>query len=290
MGGSPNLLMPVTPAYTASWASHTRRSPRSTEPGTDLFVPIGTPVYAPADGVIYGRGETIGPATGRWVGIDLDIGLRWRGMHFSRLVRTAGRVRRGDLIAYSGASGYGHEDWSRLSTMPAAHVHVTLWPSHLSIFGYRANGSPYTVDFMQYVGGEQAAGGGSTPPKGWDEMATQDEIMAGFRKIVKEEVVAEVAKAVKQNARSGAYKIVGIKGPVTRPGPNMKLVGPEGEADLTTDDEVRLVRRHVQATPYVADQPWNPKSKAVTGEELFTASEWAIVSKVLARMKPAKVS
>lgn len=167
-----NLLMPVTPQGSASWASHTRRSPRSSEPGTDMFVPIGTPVLAPGDGVIYGSGNTIKPATGRWNGIDLDDGMRWRGMHYSRLVRTSGRVRRGEVIAYSGASGYGYEDWSRVSGMPGAHVHVTLWPTHSSRFGYDANGRPYTVDFMNYVGG---ASGGSGSGE-WDEMATKAEV------------------------------------------------------------------------------------------------------------------
>lgn len=162
MGGSPNLLMPVTPSYTASWASHTRRSPKSSEPGTDMFVPIGTPVYAPGDGSIYGAGHTIGPATGRWVGIDLDNGLRFRCMHLSRLKRTTGRVRRGELLGYSGASGYGYEDWSHLPGMPAAHTHVTLWPSQVSRYGYDRNGKPFTVDFMKYVGGSAAA---VTPPQ-----------------------------------------------------------------------------------------------------------------------------
>ncbi|WP_336642045.1 hypothetical protein [Microbacterium sp. USHLN272] len=131
------------------------------------------------------------------------------------------------------------------------------------------------------------------PDKEWDEMATQKEMEAAFRKVVAEEVVkvvaAEVAKAVKQNARSGAYKIVGVQGPPSNPGPHMKLTGPEGETQLAPS-EMHLVRRHVQATPYVSDTPWDPKSKFVTGEELFTPDEWAIVSKVLARMKPAKVS
>lgn len=138
------------------------------------------------------------------------------------------------------------------------------------------------------VGAVAGGAGGTTKPKEWDEMATQDEIMAGFRKIVKEEVVAEVAKAVKQYSRSGAYKIVGVNGPPSNPGPHMKLVGPEGEADLKTDDEVWLLRRFVQALPFVADQPFNPASKFVSGEERFTPSQWAIVTKVLARMKPAK--
>lgn len=167
MGGSPNLLMPVKPAYTASWASHTRRSPKSSEPGTDMFVPIGTPVFAPADGRIYGSGNTIGPATGRWVGIDLDNGLRFRCMHLSRLERSSGAVKRGDLIGYSGASGYGYEDFRRAPGMPDAHTHVTLWPTHASRFGYDRNGNPYTVDFMQYVGGSQSAGGDSTS---WEDI------------------------------------------------------------------------------------------------------------------------
>nr|WP_295102700.1 M23 family metallopeptidase [uncultured Microbacterium sp.] len=151
--------MPVNPAYTASWDSHTRRSPRSSEPGTDMFVPIGTPVYAPAAGVVYGYGSSIGPATGRWVGIDFDNGLRFRALHLSRVMRIGGRVKAGELIGYSGASGYGYEDWSKLRTMPAAHVHVTLWPSHVTRFGYKSDGrTPWSVDFMRYVAKPAPAG------------------------------------------------------------------------------------------------------------------------------------
>lgn len=166
--------MPVNPTYTASWASHTRRSPKSTEPGTDMFVPIGTPIYAPADGRVYGSGNSIGPATGRWIGIDFDNGLRFRCMHLSRLVNLPSRVGRGDLIGYSGASGYGYEDFRRAPGMPAAHTHVTLWPSHSSRFGYDRNGNPYTVDFMQYVGGSQSSGGNKAPTP---EAVKDDEIM-----------------------------------------------------------------------------------------------------------------
>ncbi len=172
MGGSLNLLMPVTPSYSASWLSHTHRSPRSSEPGTDLFVPIGTPVFAPADGVIYGYGESIAPPTGRWIGINFDNGLKGRGMHFSQLERRSGRVRRGDLIAYSGASGYGHEDWSHLPGMPGAHVHWSMWESHNppQLYGYRPDGRPWTVDLMNYIGGPQIAGHGATSPIEEDDM------------------------------------------------------------------------------------------------------------------------
>lgn len=168
-----SLQMPVrNPTHYASFESHTRRSPRSTEAGTDMFVPIGTPVYAPGPGVIYGYGNTIAPMTGRWVGIDLDNGMRFRCMHHSRLVRTSGRVAAGDVIAYSGASGYGYEDWSRLSTMPGAHTHVTLWPTWASRYGYGPNGRPFSVDFMNYVGG--TSGGGNSGE--WDEMASEAQV------------------------------------------------------------------------------------------------------------------
>lgn len=123
-----------------------------------MFVPIGTPVYAPADGVIYGAGSTIGPATGRWVGIDFDNGMRFRCLHLSRLTRTSGRVKRGDLIGYSGASGYGYEDFRKAPGMPGAHTHVTLWPTHVTRFNYDSSGRPYTVDFMNYTGGPSGSG------------------------------------------------------------------------------------------------------------------------------------
>lgn len=179
MGGSPNLLLPVGARAMSSWAAHQRRSPRSTEPGTDFYCPIGTPVLAPADGRIYGYGSSIGPMTGRWVGIDFDNGLRFRVMHLARLVRTSGRVKRGEVIAYSGASGYGKEDWSSDPHTGGAHAHVTLWPSHVTRYGYdKQSGRPFTVDFMQYVRGAQSAGESASKPasKEWDEMASPEEI------------------------------------------------------------------------------------------------------------------
>src|SRR5690554_847163 len=113
MGGvAASLLLPVGPRPMCCWAAHQRRGTPSREPGTDFYCPIGTPVVAPADGRIYGYGTSIAPATGRWVGVDFDMGFRFRAMHLSKLARTSGRVKRGDIIGYSGASGYGEEDWS----------------------------------------------------------------------------------------------------------------------------------------------------------------------------------
>lgn len=156
-----DLLLPVGPRAMSSWASHQRRSPRSSEPGTDFFCPIGTPVLAPANGRIYGYGNSIGPATGRWIGVDFDNGMRFRALHLSLIRRTSGFVRRGEVLGWSGASGYGEEDWSwNVAETGGAHTHVTLWPTQYSNYGYDRNGNPYTVDFMDYVDTSDSASGG----------------------------------------------------------------------------------------------------------------------------------
>lgn len=158
MSGS--LLLPVGPRRMSSWADHQRRNPRSTEAGTDFYCPKGTTVVAPWSGRIYGAGDSIKPATGRWVGIDLDTGQRFRCMHHSKLLRVGGRVEAGEPIAISGASGYGVEDWSGNPNTGGAHTHATLWPTHASRYGYNpVTGRPYTIDLMDYV--TSGGGGGS---------------------------------------------------------------------------------------------------------------------------------
>lgn len=163
------LMLPVRTSRMSSWTAHQYRNPPSTEPGTDLYCPIGTPVYAPEDGRVYGYGTSIIPATGRWVGLDLTNGMRFRAMHFSSIALSSttlyngGFVRKGDIIAYSGASGYGEEDWSWNPDTGGAHCHATLWPTQQSLFGYHwVNGEkvPYTVDLMDYV--YAGSGGGSS--------------------------------------------------------------------------------------------------------------------------------
>lgn len=163
------LMMPVRSARMSSWTAHQYRNPPSTEPGTDFYCPIGTPVYAPEDGRVYGYGTSIIPATGRWVGLDLTNGMRFRAMHFSSIalssttLNNGGFVRKGDIIAYSGASGYGEDDWSWNPDTGGAHCHATLWPTQQSLFGYHwVNGVkvPYTVDIMDYI--TDSAGGGSS--------------------------------------------------------------------------------------------------------------------------------
>jgi murein DD-endopeptidase MepM/ murein hydrolase activator NlpD len=80
----------------------------------DVGVPIGTPIYAQEDGTVAGNigVQASRPADGMRVQIN-GADSYWLG-HLSRLAVQAGqRVRRGQLIGYSGASQNG-----------AAHLHI----------------------------------------------------------------------------------------------------------------------------------------------------------------------
>ena len=73
--------------------------------GVDLAGPLGTPVYATADGIV-GRSEWNNGGYGNLVEINHGQGIQTRYGHLSRLVARAGqRVRRGDLIGLMGSTG-----------------------------------------------------------------------------------------------------------------------------------------------------------------------------------------
>lgn len=72
--------------------------------GIDLAGPVGTPIYATADGVV-GRSRYAG-AYGNLVEIDHGQGIQTRYGHMSRLIAREGqRVKRGDLIGLMGSTG-----------------------------------------------------------------------------------------------------------------------------------------------------------------------------------------
>jgi murein DD-endopeptidase MepM/ murein hydrolase activator NlpD len=158
-------LRPVDPTNgrICTYYTHTRRTTPSSEAGVDYYCPIGTPVRAAGDGVIYAVDGGIVPATGRYVTLDLYDGRRVRYLHLSRWSTYKGaHVRRGQIIGYSGASGYGSEYFGASSEarIPAntggPHVHTTLWPGHYYQFG-KYPLQP-TLDFELYVGGGSASG------------------------------------------------------------------------------------------------------------------------------------
>lgn len=85
--------------------------------GTDWAMPIGTPVNAPADGLV----EKVGnhPLAGRFVVIRHDNGYRTRYLHLSQpLVSHGERVSMGEMIARSGNTGR--------STGPHLHYEVIV--------------------------------------------------------------------------------------------------------------------------------------------------------------------
>lgn len=144
------LLEPAAP-ISATWQDHKDREPPSSEPGTDYATPYGTPVGAPGDGVVtYVKHDNSG-ARGRVVQIWLNEGRETGALHFAAVYAWEGqRVARGDIVAISGASGYG-SDWYY-----GPHVHDTLWDGP-------AWSGP-TIDFDLYAGNPQ-------PPDMEDDMA-----------------------------------------------------------------------------------------------------------------------
>jgi murein DD-endopeptidase MepM/ murein hydrolase activator NlpD len=73
--------------------------------GIDLAGPMGTPIYATADGVV-GRAEYNNGGYGNLVEIEHGQGIQTRYGHLSRFAARPGqRVRRGELIGYMGSTG-----------------------------------------------------------------------------------------------------------------------------------------------------------------------------------------
>jgi murein DD-endopeptidase MepM/ murein hydrolase activator NlpD len=73
--------------------------------GIDLAGPIGTPIYATADGIV-GRSEYNSGGYGNLVEINHGQGIQTRYGHLSQLVARPGqRVRRGELIGLMGSTG-----------------------------------------------------------------------------------------------------------------------------------------------------------------------------------------
>jgi murein DD-endopeptidase MepM/ murein hydrolase activator NlpD len=99
------------PVQTANFTSGygTRSDPfrgsRAMHGGIDLAGPIGTPIYATADGIV-GRSEYNNGGYGNLVEINHGEGIQTRYGHLSRLIAQPGqRVRRGDLIGLMGSTG-----------------------------------------------------------------------------------------------------------------------------------------------------------------------------------------
>lgn len=92
--------------------------------GVDFGIPLGTPVKAAASGVVFAIGNTDAYpgclSYGKWILLKHNNGLSTLYAHTSKVVRSPGEsVKVGDVIAYSGSSGY--------STGP--HLHLAAYAS-----------------------------------------------------------------------------------------------------------------------------------------------------------------
>ena len=102
--------------------------------GVDIPGPVGTPVYATADGVV-GRAERAG-GYGNLVELEHGKGIATRYGHLSKiLVAPGAHVHRGDLIALMGSTGRS----------TGSHLHYEV-----RIDGHAVNPAPFltNADFM----------------------------------------------------------------------------------------------------------------------------------------------
>jgi murein DD-endopeptidase MepM/ murein hydrolase activator NlpD len=104
--------------------------------GTDFRAPVGTPVLALADGTVAGNGDTDLTCSrrsfGKWILVKHDNGLAATFGHLSVIsVKEGQKVKRGDVIGYSGNTGY--------STGP--HLHISVYPNDAVNAEYRASSS-----------------------------------------------------------------------------------------------------------------------------------------------------
>jgi murein DD-endopeptidase MepM/ murein hydrolase activator NlpD len=100
-------------------------------PGIDFAAPIGTPIYATADGVVDNT-EISFTGYGKKVEIDHGFGYRTRYAHMNAFVVKRGqRIKRGELIGYVGTTG--------LSTAPHLHYEVFINREHVNPIYYFFN-------------------------------------------------------------------------------------------------------------------------------------------------------
>ena len=103
---------------------------RRNHKGVDLAAPVGTPIYATADGYV-SKAEWFS-SYGKYVSIEHGANLQTRFAHMSRIAVDAGtRVKKGQLIGYVGSTGR--------STGPHLHYEVR-------IDGKAVNPVPYMVE------------------------------------------------------------------------------------------------------------------------------------------------
>ena len=119
-------------------------------PGLDMAAPIGTPVYATADGLV-GRAERTYGGYGNLIQLEHGKGIETRYGHLSQiLVHQGQHVHRGDLIALMGSTGRS----------TGSHLHYEV-----RIDGRAVNPTPFlqTADYMTALQNRTAPTHDGTP-------------------------------------------------------------------------------------------------------------------------------
>ena len=123
---------------------------RAMHAGVDIPGPIGTPIYATADGIV-GRAQRAG-GYGNLVEIEHGQGIQTRYGHLSSIVAAPGaRVKRGDLIGLMGSTGR--------STGSHLHYEVRLDGRAVNPMPFLQS-SDYVIAMQQRTGTTQLAMGG----------------------------------------------------------------------------------------------------------------------------------
>jgi murein DD-endopeptidase MepM/ murein hydrolase activator NlpD len=126
--GSSALSWPLESVYITQQFGVTNASARlyksGSHNGVDFRAKVGTPVLAMGDGVLVAQGDTDavcrGVSFGKWVLIKYNNGLASTYGHLSQLnMSTGATVKAGDVVGFSGNTGY--------STGP--HLHVSMYPA-----------------------------------------------------------------------------------------------------------------------------------------------------------------
>jgi len=119
---------------------------RRAHKGIDLAGPVGTPVYATADGVI-SKAEWFS-SYGLYVSIEHGGALQTRYGHMSRLnVASGQQVQKGDLIGFIGSTGR--------STGPHLHYEVRVNGEAVNPLPYMQHSEPFAANTAQAPASKQ---------------------------------------------------------------------------------------------------------------------------------------
>ncbi len=122
--GWPFEVVRITQQFGSGAGVNKRLYASGSHNGTDFGAKIGTPVLALGDGVLVAQGDTDaqcrGVSFGKWILIKYNNGLASTYGHLSQHNMSVGAaVRAGDVVGFSGNTGY--------STGP--HLHVSMYPA-----------------------------------------------------------------------------------------------------------------------------------------------------------------